>query len=324
MLDLELLSALPLYLRAEIEENVTRKDFTQSELAEIQRVILDHFAAARKLSQGSRTDLTSTKTCVEVGRSKRVENSTEQVARLFGESEGTLRKRLAIVEAAARDPARFGQYVADMDRTDRVDGVYRRLSNQQQGDAIRAEPPPLPTGPFRVIVADPPWPYEVRAADPSHRGICPYPTMNIVDICALPVARLTHDDAILWLWVTNAHLLDGVAQQVLNAWRFEPKTMFTWGKKHFGQGHWLRGQTEHAILATRGKPLVSLTNESTWFTAPSGEHSEKPDEFYALVEALCPAAGYLELFARRQRPGWTCWGDEVVALPVVTVAGGGN
>ena len=40
---------------------------------------------------------------------------------------------------------------------------------------------------------------------------------------------------------------------------------------------------------------------------------EKPDIFYTLVEKTCPAppGGYLELFARKQRPGWVTWGDEV-------------
>ncbi len=44
MLDPELLAALPFALRIEIAENVARKDFTQSELAEIQRVVIEHWS----------------------------------------------------------------------------------------------------------------------------------------------------------------------------------------------------------------------------------------------------------------------------------------
>ena len=333
MLDPELLAALPFVLRAEVEENVTRKDFTQSELAEIQRVILEHWTAVRKQRQGARTDLTSTQVAVEVGKPKRFENTTQQVAKLFGESEHTVRKRLAIVKAAAAEPDRFGKLLADMDRTGRVDGVYRRLSNVQQAARIRAEPSPLPTGPFRVIVADPPWAFELRAADPSHRGITPYPPMSMPEICALPVANLAHDDALLWLWTTNFHLIEGAAKAVLDAWGFRPKALLTWMKTdkmvtkgRFGFGDWLRSGTEHCIMATRGDPVTTLTNESTALFAPElpstalfapmRAHSEKPDEFYALVESLCPAppAGYVELFARRERPGWVTWGDEVPAI----------
>lgn len=74
-------------------------------------------------------------------------------------------------------------------------------------------------------------------------------------------------------------------------------------------GDWLRGKTEHAILAVRGRPLVTLTNQTTAFTAPVREHSRKPDEFYALVEALCPGSK-LEMFAREAREGWAAWGAE--------------
>jgi hypothetical protein len=45
-------------------------------------------------------------------------------------------------------------------------------------------------------------------------------------------------------------------------------------------------------------------------TAPVGEHSVKPEEVAQGIERLV-GGPYLELFARRLRPGWTCWGDEV-------------
>ena len=48
----------------------------------------------------------------------------------------------------------------------------------------------------------------------------------------------------------------------------------------------------------------------TVFTAKAGRHSEKPEEFYQVVEELSPGP-YLELFGRRQRQGWTVLGHEV-------------
>jgi N6-adenosine-specific RNA methylase IME4 len=41
------------------------------------------------------------------------------------------------------------------------------------------------------------------------------------------------------------------------------------------------------------------------------EHSRKPDEQYAIIEACSPGP-YLELFARGERPGWTVWGNQAV------------
>ena len=100
------------------------------------------------------------------------------------------------------------------------------------------------------------------------------------------------------------------AYRVLDAWGFEEKTILTWAKNRVGVGNWLRGQTEHCILAVKGSPVVTLRYQSTVLHAPVGEHSQKPDAFYALVEAICPARSRLELFARRQRPNWVCVGAE--------------
>jgi N6-adenosine-specific RNA methylase IME4 len=135
--------------------------------------------------------------------------------------------------------------------------------------------------------------------------------MDLAELCALDVASIAHQDCILWLWTTNAHLLAGDALAVLNAWGFKPKTMLTWGKDRMGTGDWLRGKTEHCILAVRGNPTVTLTNQTTLLLVPVRAHSQKPTEFYDLVEALCPAPRYADLFSRyRHNKSWDCHGDE--------------
>jgi len=141
-----------------------------------------------------------------------------KAARGVGFSGRTLEKAEAIVEAAEQDPERFGKLLADMDRTGRVNGVHKRLVVAKKAEAIRREPPPLPAGPFRVIVADPPWPFEFRVEDPSRRGTTPYPQMSLDEIKAMDVASIAHDDCILWLWTTNCHMR--CAFEVLEAWGF--------------------------------------------------------------------------------------------------------
>lgn len=172
---------------------------------------------------------------------------------------------------------------------------------------LRSKPLPLVTGRFHVIVSDPPWNYEKRAGDVTHRADLPYPGMPTDDVCALPVGDHAEEDCILWLWTTNAFMRD--AFRVLDAWGFQEKTILTWAKDRMGTGDWLRGQTEHCIMAVRGKPIVQLHNETTLLRGPLREHSRKPDEFYALVERLCPGTK-LEMFAREARPGWAAWGAE--------------
>jgi N6-adenosine-specific RNA methylase IME4 len=75
-------------------------------------------------------------------------------------------------------------------------------------------------------------------------------------------------------------------------------------------GYYLRSNTEHCILATRGRPIVpSQPAISSWHRWPRRAHSEKPEEFYAMVEQVSPGP-YLDMFARRPRLGWDVWGDE--------------
>jgi len=229
---------------------------------------------------------------------------TEVAAKSVGMSRPTYERAKAIVESQDE------KLIADMNRTGKVNGVHKRLVVQQKAAAIRRETPPLPDGRFRVIVCDPPWRYANRPADPTHRGVCPYPDMSIDEIAALPVQEHAHDDCILWLWTTNAHIME--SSNVVDAWGFECKTVLTWDKGRIGLGDWLRGQTEHCLLCVRGKPTVTLTNESTILKAPAGPHSQKPDAFYEMVESLCPApdGGRLEMFQRTPRDGWIGHGDE--------------
>lgn len=162
-------------------------------------------------------------------------------------------------------------------------------------------------GKYRTIMADPPWRYAAPGttkADATKH----YDTMALHDLMGLPVEDMAERDAHLWLWGTNA-LLDQ-AYRLVRAWGFEPLTLVTWCKKQPGVGHYLRNNTEHVILAGRGRPLVPVEKPiATWFVWPRAEHSRKPDAFYDLVETVSPGP-YLELFARRARFGWSYWGNE--------------
>lgn len=159
--------------------------------------------------------------------------------------------------------------------------------------------PTMPAGRYDVIVVDPPWPYPDPRTD--------YPSLSLDEIRELPISALAADDAVLFVWVTNAMLRH--VYPLLDAWGFEEKTMLTWHKPKPGIGNYLRSTTEHAVLATRGKPSVMLTTQTTLLRATGREPGRKPDEFYDLVATLCPGRR-LDMFARESRRGWTTWGAD--------------
>lgn len=158
--------------------------------------------------------------------------------------------------------------------------------------------------PYSTIVADPPWRF-AHAFTKAHAGKH-YSTMSMDDICALPVADLAAPSAHLWVWGVNGMMED--AYRVVRAWGFSPITLVTWCKGQPGVGHYLRNNTEHVILASRGAPMVPEHKPlSTWYEWPRGAHSAKPAGFYDVVHQVSPGP-YVELFCRAPILGWDSWG----------------
>ena len=119
--------------------------------------------------------------------------------------------------------------------------------------AISAGDRPLPSERrYPVIVADPPWDYRLynETSGSSSAAAEHYPTMKLEEICALPVSELATDHAILFLWTTSPHLEESF--QVLAAWGFKYVTHLVWVKHALGMGHYVRGQHEPLLIATRG------------------------------------------------------------------------
>jgi N6-adenosine-specific RNA methylase IME4/ParB-like chromosome segregation protein Spo0J len=298
-------------VHGEAAENFERKDFTPSEAVAIKRAIEPEIrqAARARIIAGGKLKAEAPAKLAEASKG----DTRDKVAVFTGIKRTTLEKAEAIVEAAEAEPEKFGKLLEDMDRTGRVDGPFKRLQNTLQGQALRESPPPLPMrGPYNVIVSDWPAPAEPEGEVAEDRAYYPYPTMSVEAMKALPVSEIAATDATLWFFVTNFHLAQGLHVDIIRAWGFEPKTVLTWVKDKIGRGQRLRGKTEHVVLATRGKPVFNLTHESTELRAPRREHSRKPDEFYDLVERLCPAPRYAELFSRGGRGSkWDCHGDQV-------------
>lgn len=167
---------------------------------------------------------------------------------------------------------------------------------------------------FRTVVADPPWLPSLhrntkgRREGPYRAGPQRYySTLSIEEIETL--CPTTQRKAHLWLWVLNQHVDWGY--RVARAWGFEPQQMITWKKPGFGTGTF-QCNTESVLVCRKGGPVDNAfcASGGTGFDWPRGRHSEKPDAFFTLVERVSPGP-YLEMFARKPRPGWTVWGDEV-------------
>lgn len=138
------------------------------------------------------------------------------------------------------------------------------------------------------------------------------------------------DNSHLYCWYTNSTLQD--ALWLVDALGFRYIHSRTWAKPRFGIGQYARGQTEHMMLAVRGKALV-LQRE--WRDSPEHHEAPKPptvttligggitdwpkDTRGKIIHSAKPAISYaeiatnsppprLEIFATTPREGWVCYG----------------
>jgi N6-adenosine-specific RNA methylase IME4 len=172
---------------------------------------------------------------------------------------------------------------------------------------------------FGTILVDPPWQFQNRTGKvaPEHRRLSRYGTLKMEEIKALPVAMAAADLCHLYLWVPNALLPDGI--EVMRAWGFQYKSNLVWhkvrkdgGSDGRGVGFYFRNVTELILFGVRGKNARTLApgrRQVNYLSSRKREHSRKPDEQYAIIEACSPGP-FLELFARGQRRNWALWGNQ--------------
>ena len=161
------------------------------------------------------------------------------------------------------------------------------------------------SGYYSTLVVDPPWQYQASGATKADASKC-YSLLDFDGIASTVPIGLAAERCHLWLWTTNAMMEH--ACRLVRVWGFSPLTIVTWCKPRPGVGHYLRNNTEHVLLASRGSPMVPSEKPlSTWYEWPVGRHSEKPGGFYDLAEKVSQPP-FLDVFARQTRFGWDSWG----------------
>ncbi len=235
----------------------------------------------------------------------RGERIRDQLAEAAGTSPRTAQDVLTVSE---HNPELLGQVLrGEISAKTAASKVRRELR-----DKAIPQPPPLPQGPFELILADPPWSYGSPDSDfaPERH----YPTMTLSELkqLRLPAA----DDCVLFCWAVNCLLLD--ALELVRAWGFQYRNNLAWVKPSIGPGIWLRQRHELLLIATRGQvsPPDPEDRCDSVIEAARGGHSEKPPRAYELIERMYPQRSKLELFARGvPRPGWKAWGNQAQSHP---------
>lgn len=196
-----------------------------------------------------------------------------------------------------------------------ISEVLKQERKEQKAKQKAAARINAPEGTYRVIYADPPWSYGDKRGDGTNNEYTGaehhYPSMSIDELCELPVRAIAQDDAVLFMWVTSPLLYE--AAPLIEAWGFQYKACFVWDKVGHNVGHYNSVRHEFLLICTRGSctPDVKKLHDSVVSIEKTRKHSEKPEEFRALIDAMYPEGERIELFRRGDAPeGWNIWGNE--------------
>lgn len=241
---------------------------------------------------------------------------------------GYVARRLDEPERQLAPTIGHAQAVASLDRPERIELLNRaRSENMTVFDLRRTvtshrrkriiEGQATLEGMYRIIYADPAWPYvdNVSHNNKGGKAAAKYPPMTMDDIIALPVKAHAMPNSVLLMWTTAPYLLANPGpRDVLEAWGFEYKGNVVWDKVLGMPGHYgTQVCHEHLIIATRGRggPDVSTPAlDSVFIERRTDEHSEKPEDIRRWIVSHWTSGPYLELFGRNKVDGWTVFGND--------------
>lgn len=175
---------------------------------------------------------------------------------------------------------------------------------------------------FQVVLIDPPWGYY---GDPNKMAAAGkhYDLMSQEQIRNMDLRSIMAKKAAVFVWATGPRLHDAI--DAINGWGLHYRGVaFVWiktrkdGQPIGAQGvppTFVKPTTEFVLAATTMKtgrpfPIQSSKIVQTVF-APRGKHSEKPPEVRERLDELCGDVKKIELFARKQVPGWICSGSDL-------------
>ena len=181
---------------------------------------------------------------------------------------------------------------------------------------------------YSILYADPPWDYKGQLQHNGEGGrdtggaVRHYRTMTLEEMSCLDIGRFCADDCLLFMWVTNPHLDQGI--DLGKAWGFDWATVaFVWDKGKTNPGFYTLSQCELCLVMKRGRiprPRGSR-KERQLVQALRGPHSQKPEEVRQRIERMFPDHKRLELFARCRHKGWDCLGDHLGDVLHMNTAG---
>lgn len=238
------------------------------------------------------------------GRPKKTNDIVPSVSAKTLKEQGIQPRESVLAQAVSRAAEECPKLFEEVKSGGKVNDIrrhYKKKAHEAKVKECATKPIDISTGPYDIIMSDPPWRYDFEEA--KNREVeNQYQTATIAEICGHKPN--SSKDSILLLWATAPKLEE--ALQVMKAWGFTYRTCAVWDKQVIGMGYWFRVQHELLLLGVKGKPGSTPESEriSSVFIEKRRQHSQKPEAVYEWVEKAFPGLKKAEMYARQPRPGW--------------------
>lgn len=175
---------------------------------------------------------------------------------------------------------------------------------------------------YDLIYTDPPWDQRkggYKKCRPLSSGrALDYPVMPLNEIIQFhdrilsQVVKKKHN---VFMWVIDKYLI--AAEQFMRNLGYTRHARIIWNKGNgTAPAFTVRFTCEYLLWFYKKGNIVMPVPETrgkypNYLKETPQRHSQKPECAYQMLEDMFRGTEKIELFARRQREGWDCWGNEV-------------
>ena len=130
-----------------------------------------------------------------------------------------------------------------------------------------------------------------------------------------PFFERTNEKHNIFIWTIDKFLLETSLQMEKRGYKLHAR--FIWDKENgIAPAFTVRFSHEYLLWFYKPNKILMPRREcfgkyTTVMREPASYHSRKPVCAYKMLEDMFDGAERLELFARQQREGWDCWGNEI-------------
>ena len=171
---------------------------------------------------------------------------------------------------------------------------------------------------YNIIYTDPPWEQtksNYRKVRPNQKKEFDYQVLSLDKIADIHSNLPVDNKYNVFMWTIDKYLHD--TEKMMGQLGYNLHARIIWDKENgIAPAFTVRFSHEYLLWFYKSGHMYMPCKEArgkftTVLREMATSHSKKPECAYEMIETMFPDAAKIEMFARNERNGWDCWGNEV-------------